>query len=770
MPSCVPPDSEIESEAQRQKTALLYRNAGIAQSVTVINASLLAYVNATLHTPVGLAFAWWCLIVTIAAGRYLLARRFHAIEPNAVAAMTWRHRYVGTTAMAAATWGAATVLFMWDVPDGAQLFTGLVLAGMVAGAIPILAPVPAAFRIFTLPILVPASLVILLQADSALDWAFGSMTVVFLAAVLASARYLHETLDVAIRLGLDQGRLVGNLENARDSAEAALAVVAARTRALADEIRARTAAEQELLRHKAGLEQQVAERTAQLRRTAENTRLFIKHAPIAIAMFDRDMNYLAASDRWVTECGRGSADLIGRNHYVINPDLPDEWKRVHQQALAGATIKKDEDQWHQANGNPQWLRWAVLPWTHPDGQIGGIIISAEDITARKLNELALVDANRNKDEFLAMLAHELRNPLMPISLAAHVLEHPGLDEKRSRWAVATISDQVKHITRLVDDLLDVSRISLGRIELKRETVELADLAMRAAEAVRPSIEAKGHQLVMKLPDEPVYLDADEVRMTQVLVNLLDNAAKYTPEGGHIELSARVINQEIEIAVRDDGPGLSPALLPHVFELFRQGDRTLDRSQGGLGIGLNLAERMVHLHGGRIRAESPGPGKGSVFTVCLPTQAAVPDPAAGQSVQPPAYSGMRVLVVDDDPLITASMSEVLGLHDYVVRVAYSGNEALELVPVFQPQAILLDIGLVGMDGYETARRLRSMPGAQPCRLIAISGYGTAEAMAQSKAAGFDAHLVKPVKYEQIVAELNQAETRKTVGDPSAAQAV
>jgi CheY-like chemotaxis protein/two-component sensor histidine kinase len=372
--------------------------------------------------------------------------------------------------------------------------------------------------------------------------------------------------------------------------------------------------------------------------------------------------------------------------------------------------------------------------------------------------MALRDADRHKDEFLSMLAHELRNPLTPISLATHILEQPGLDDEQHRWAVATIAGRVEHITRLVDDLLDVSRISRGRIALKRDILPLDDLVENTVASMRPVIEAKNHHFALNLPDRPVYLNADPVRLTQVLTNILDNAAKYTPKGGHIDLTAMVVGQEVEISVRDDGMGMPAELIPHVFELFQQGERTLDRSQGGLGIGMSLAERLVKLHGGRIKADGAGPGQGSRFTLWLPIVSAGPPVVAEPPGAPAAAGNLRVLLVDDERLIAMSLGKMLTLHGYIVDVAHSGAEALAHAPQFQPQAILLDIGMPGMDGYETARRLRELPGGADFRLVAVSGYGDEAAQAQSRAAGFDSHLTKPVNYQRLAAELDLAVAR------------
>ena len=612
-----------------------------------------------------------------------------------------------------------------------------------------------------------------------------------------------------------------------------------------------------------------------LAKSQRQLRLFVEQAPISIAMLDRNLNYIATSRRWIAEYGRGYDDLTGRNHYEVHPDVSDEWKKVHRDALAGAIVKNDDDIWVQADGSKHWLRWAVHPWTDESGNIGGIIISAEDITARRLAEqglrdsqadmsraqavgqigswrlnvqhnellwsdenhrifgiprgtpltyetflstvhpddreyvdrmwmaglqgapydiehrlvvggevkwvrekaelefdeegrllggfgttqditelkqaeLALIEADQRKDEFLAMLAHELRNPLTPIRNAAHVLGRLGIQEPRVQWAQETIERQVVHLTQLVDDLLDVSRIVHGKVVLKKESVELAALVSQAMDMALPLIEAKGHRIEVRLPTEPVHLEGDPVRLSQVLLNLLDNAVKYTPNGGKIELEARVEGRVIEIRVRDNGIGIPKELLPGVFDLFQQGERTLDRTQGGLGIGLTLVKRLVEMHGGLLEANSAGPGLGSEFTIWLPALSGtsmadsedVPEPA-------PASANCRVLVVDDDPAVADSTAMLLQIEGHDVRTAATGEAALELARSFRPQLVLLDIGLQGMDGYEVARRLRAQQAEnEKICLVAITGYGHEEARVRSEAAGFDRHLVKPVYPEAI----------------------
>jgi len=368
-----------------------------------------------------------------------------------------------------------------------------------------------------------------------------------------------------------------------------------------------------------------------------------------------------------------------------------------------------------------------------------------DVTTLKQAELALLEADRRKDEFLAMLAHELRNPLAPIRNAAHVLGSMETQAPRVKWVRETIERQVEHLTRLVDDLLDVSRIVRGKVVLKREPVELGNWVNQALDMARSLIAARGHQIAVSLPEQAIHLEGDPVRLAQVLLNLLDNAAKYTPDGGRIAIDARVVGAFIEIRVSDTGMGIPAELLPRVFDLFQQGERTLDRSQGGLGIGLTLVKGLVEMHGGQLEAHSAGAGLGSTFTIRLPVLSSV-SAKPGQTLPnaSPAAASCRVLVVDDDPAVADSMVMLLEVVGHDVRAAASGEAALELARSFRPQVVLLDIGLQGMDGYEVARRLRSEQAVDEALcLMAVTGYGHEDARARCEAAGFDRHLVKPV---------------------------
>ncbi len=399
---------------------------------------------------------------------------------------------------------------------------------------------------------------------------------------------------------------------------------------------------------------------------------------------------------------------------------------------------------------------SAAPLRDEHGEIRGAVLAFHDVTERRqleqelrLRAEKLALADRRKDEFLAVLGHELRNPLAPIRTAVQLLGLPEAPEPDRQWARQVIARQVGQLTRLVDDLLDVSRISQGKVQLRRGPVELAEVVGRAVETSRPLLEARKHRLTKLLPAEPVWVEADQARLTQVIANLLNNAAKYTAEGGHVWLTAERRGAEAVIRVRDDGIGMAPEVLPHVFDLFAQADEAVDRAEGGLGIGLTLVKRLVELHGGTVEANSAGPGSGSEFVVRLPAgQPPPPTPAEtapGQAAAPP---GRRILVVDDNQDTAQTLALLLQLQGHETRAAYDGAAALETARGFRPDVVLLDLGLPRMDGYEVARRLRSQPGAAPLFLVALTGWGQAEDRRRTREAGFDCHLVKPVDAAEL----------------------
>ena len=367
------------------------------------------------------------------------------------------------------------------------------------------------------------------------------------------------------------------------------------------------------------------------------------------------------------------------------------------------------------------------------------------IAERARIEDELRETDRRKDEFLAALAHELRNPLAPISNTLHLLRTRGEKDAEVRRAHDVMRRQVQHLTRLVDDLLDVSRITRGKVTLRKEIVELDTVIRSAVETSRPWIEAAGHSLELSLPSTPIQLHADPVRLAQALSNLLNNAAKYTPNGGRIHLSASGEDGAAVIHVRDDGIGIADAALPHVFDLFMQEDESAGRAQGGLGIGLTLVRSFVQLHGGVVEAFSEGQGRGSDFVIRLPaltaTQAALAEHPARPDIS--AACPHRILIVDDNEDGAQSLAMLLELQGNEVRTEYDGPQAVQAVPVFHPDVVLLDIGLPTLNGYETARLMRAHPDSRDALIIALTGWGQEEDRRRSREAGFDHHLVKPV---------------------------
>jgi CheY-like chemotaxis protein/nitrogen-specific signal transduction histidine kinase len=365
-------------------------------------------------------------------------------------------------------------------------------------------------------------------------------------------------------------------------------------------------------------------------------------------------------------------------------------------------------------------------------------------TALRASEDQLQEAGRRKDEFLAMLAHELRNPLAPLQTGLELIRVAGSTPESVERVRAAMDRQIRHMVRLIDDLLDVSRITSGRIQLQRQPTPLADLINRAVEANRAPFDAASIQLTVHIPDEPHILDIDRTRMVQVLSNLLHNAAKFTPPNGHVEISARSTapatretDGKVTLTVSDDGVGISEKMLPRIFDLFTQGDH----SQPGLGIGLALARRLVEMHGGRIEASSEGPGRGSVFTIDLPvarhlTQA---DSDMAPRVE---HVSRRVLIVDDNEDAAESLAMLIEMLGGQARIALNGEAGLQAVTEFHPDLVLLDIGMPGIDGYETCRRIRLEPAGRDVLVVALTGWGQEQDKRRAIDAGFDAHLTKP----------------------------
>jgi PAS domain S-box-containing protein len=394
----------------------------------------------------------------------------------------------------------------------------------------------------------------------------------------------------------------------------------------------------------------------------------------------------------------------------------------------------------------------------PDGNVVGVVMVFRDVTEQRKVEQSMREASQRKDEFLAMLAHELRNPLAPIRNALQVLNLVGSQEPKAQQARAMIERQVDHLVRLVDDLLDVSRITRGLIQLQKERIDLSVIVARAVESSRPLIDARRHVLEVTLPEASLPVHADAVRLAQVFLNLLNNAAKYTPAGGRISLTVTVDGapdrgETARVRVCDTGVGIAPEMIDKVFDLFTQVDHTLERSEGGLGIGLTLVRRLAEMHGGSVTCWSAGPGQGSEFLVSLPLAKDEPSalgPAGSHSaaLQILSRSGRRILVVDDNRDSAESLATLLRLLGNDVRTAYEGRQALVVAGSYRPDLVLLDLGLPGLNGYEVARQVRSLPGLADSAIIALTGFGTNEDRALTRLSGFDDHLVKPVDFDSL----------------------
>ena len=478
--------------------------------------------------------------------------------------------------------------------------------------------------------------------------------------------------------------------------------------------------------------------------------------------------------KWCSMLGYSCEDIAPRvdswEHLVHPDDMPAVQVRLSAHLSGKSSFYEAEHRLKRKDGSWAWVldRGRVVERDERGNPIRALGIHA-DVSEQHASREALKEANKRKDEFLATLAHELRNPLAPLRTGLTVLKRnpTGPEAQRSR---DMMERQLYHMVRLIDDLLDVARIRQGRLELKKSTVDLREIIESALESSKPLIESARHELSVTLPSKPVQLNGDSVRLTQVLTNLLSNAAKYTPDGGHISLTASRTNGTAEIVISDNGLGLPRHMLDAIFDMFGQVNRTLERSQGGLGIGLAIVKKIVELHGGDIRASSPGEGLGSTFTIHLPALPSQPKLSPIQEKPPPetAIDQHRVLVVDDNVDGAESLSLFISLLGHKVDVAHSGPEALELLSHGMPHVIFLDIGLPGLSGYEVAQRIRKLPLGDAVHLIALTGWGTDEDKQKALEVGFSQHLTKPVDPTVVERILNEFSAPIPGSQPEAMQ--
>jgi len=498
-----------------------------------------------------------------------------------------------------------------------------------------------------------------------------------------------------------------------------------------------------------------------LRSSEEFKRSIIESSPDCIKVLDLQGNLISLEAGHQLLGVSDTTSLLGKSWI-------DLWVREEDQALARAAVDaavaggegKFVGFFRTLNGLDKWWSVAVTPIRDHTSQPTRLLAVSRDVTEQRALDDALVAraeelarADRSKDEFLAMLAHELRNPLASLRNAAEILQSEDASAAERSLAQPILRRQIDNMSRMIDDLLDVSRITQGKIAMHLEAVALESVLAGAVGTARQNCSARRQQLELKLPPQPVFLKADATRLEQVFSNLLNNACKYSGDGSLITLSAEVVSPangspEVMIRVSDNGIGIEPELLPHIFDLFVQSTRSLDRAHGGLGIGLTLVQRLVHQHGGRVKAQSDGLNRGAEFTVHLPILLEAPQPAASARPSAMRETSRRILIVDDNTDAAHSLASLQRRRGHETRIAFTGPDALTAAAEFLPEVVLLDIGLPGMDGFNVARQLRAMPALSGAFIVAMSGYGREEDLMEAKLAGFDEYLVKPIDLARL----------------------
>jgi len=499
----------------------------------------------------------------------------------------------------------------------------------------------------------------------------------------------------------------------------------------------------------------------ELRRANAMLRTLIASSPLPIVVLDPDPGggmvrlWNPAAEKLF---GWKSSEVLGKPLPIVPRDKIEEFERFQERAAQGEALYDVETFRRTKAGTLVHVSLSAAP-LYENGKVTGIMKIMSDVTARRKAENALRNAGRAKDEFLATLAHELRNPLAPLRNAIEILRLQGMQTAESNWAVDIMSRQMQQMTRLIDDLLDIARITGNKLELKKEVIDLSDVLRVAIETSKPLIESSGHEFSVSLPQHPIYLKGDVVRIAQAISNLLNNAAKYTESGGHIWLSAESRGRDAVIIVRDTGIGITAEMLPYVFDMFRQGERS-SGTKGGLGIGLTLAKRLIKMHHGSIHVESKGLGKGSAFAVHLPIILQEEEaPRHSERLTTADAASMRILIVDDNEDAVSTLNMMLHLAGHQTRTARDGIEAVDLANTYRPNVVLLDIGMPRMNGYEAAETIRKQSWGQNMALIAMTGWGQESDRQRSKEAGFDEHLVKPVDPQVLLRLLKKMEQKR-----------
>jgi PAS domain S-box-containing protein len=503
----------------------------------------------------------------------------------------------------------------------------------------------------------------------------------------------------------------------------------------------------------------------ELRQSEERFRLLVENVrDYAIFMLDPQGIVRSWNSGAQALIGYSASEIIGRHFSQFYVPQEQATRPAAELRQAREEGRAQDEGWRvRKDGSLFWANVVVTAIRDPAGELLGFAKVTRDMSERRrLDELER--SGRRMNEFLAMLAHELRNPLAPIRNAVTIMQLEPLASPVLRNCRDVIDRQLAHVTRLVDDLLDVGRLNTGKIKLRKELVRVGEVVARSTETVRPMMESRHHTLQVDLPGPPVYVDGDPVRLSQVLQNLLVNAAKYTPDGGRIGLEVENGEQFVIIRVTDNGVGLAPDQVESIFQLFMQGEGAASPTESGLGIGLTLARSLVELHGGTLDAASPGRGQGSTFTVRLPAARAVASDVREGPGEEGRAGELRILVVDDNRDSADSATDILRLLGHRVECCYDGKSALEMAGRFRPDVVLLDIAMPILDGYETQKLLRRQPGMDQVFVIAMTGYGNEDDRRRTHAAGFDAHLIKPVELDSLVGLLNQARERDGARPP------
>jgi PAS domain S-box-containing protein len=499
-------------------------------------------------------------------------------------------------------------------------------------------------------------------------------------------------------------------------------------------------------------EEELREAEHRARAASAELRQMLDSAAVGVTRCSRDLRYVWANPAYARIAGvplgrivgQPIVDVMGREAFeVIRPHV--------EQVLSGRPAEYEARLPWSAVGSKD-LHVIYTPWREADGSVSGWVASVIDVTERRRAERALMESDRRKEEFIAILAHELRNPLAPLRNALSILDGAGPEAEESRWARQVMGRQLGHMVRLIDDLLDVSRVSRGKLELRKERIPLAPAIEQTLEDARPLLHEAGLQIEVALPPEPVFLDADPTRLAQIVGNLLSNACKFTPRGGRVRLSAEQRDGLVLVRIADDGIGIPSEKMHGIFGLFSQADPAPEKTHSGLGIGLTMAKQLAELHGGSLEARSDGVGRGSEFVVALPAVGAPSDTSEQAAQAEDANPRRRILVVDDNRDSADSMALLLRLAGSETHVAYDGEEAIRTAAAHRPDVILLDIGLPGMNGYEVCRRIRLGGVAGDPIMVALTGMGQEKDRRLALEGGFDAHIVKPVAYETLMAVL------------------